>query len=430
MTKLLHKPLKLFALYALIVLACSIPAYYFIIDSIWNEETDERNEIVSEQIARSLNNIESDTEFQNAIKTWNKMQVLSSIHLANTQPNLHDSVYKIQREITEDGHKEMEHFRGLYKRYTLHGASYNISVETNIEEAEDTVLAIALITSVFTFILIAGLVYLNTSISKKIWRPFYETIDQLKKIDLSKYEKTTFPQSDIEEFKTLNSSLEKMIDKNLAVFENQKEFTQNASHELQTPLALAKSKIDLLIQSPDLTDLHRKTIDDLNSSLSRMTRINKNLLLLSNIENMELTKQQLRIDVILENLYTSFDGHIIQRKIHLRKIIERGFVIAASESLLEILLNNLLSNAIRHNIENGIIIVKLDSGILSIKSTGDRPLNRDHLFKRFVSADAAKGNSGLGLAIAKEISDKHGWLLDYSFEETLHVLSVNFKIQN
>jgi len=216
MNKLLNKSLKRFTAYAGIVLACSIPVYYFAISELWQYELDEHNIVLTPEAGR-----------------------------------------------------------------------------------EDTFLiigAITLLTVFFFALLLGGFVWLNRKISRGLWQPFYNTLKKIKEFDLSSLKQVEFDTSKIIEFEELNNSIGKLLDRNVAVFRQQKEFTENASHELQTPLAIVQSKLDLLLQDEGISSGQSQIIEQANNALSRVSRINKNLLLLAKIENQQFLEKQL-IDV-------------------------------------------------------------------------------------------------------------------------------------
>ncbi len=105
-------------------------------------------------------------------------------------------------------------------------------------------------------------------ISRRMWKPFDETLDRIEQFKLEDEKLPTLPDSDIQEFKRLNAALDTLMKNNLASYRSQKEFTENASHELQTPLAIFQSKLDLLLQQPDLTEPQAEIIQSLYQVLT------------------------------------------------------------------------------------------------------------------------------------------------------------------
>jgi signal transduction histidine kinase len=217
-----------------------------------------------------------------------------------------------------------------------------------------------------------------------------------------------------------------MIDNNIRVFSQQKEFAQNASHELQTPLAILKSKIDLLIQDTSLTVQQRQLIETLDNSISRMTRINKNLLLLAAMEKKDYAVENIHLSPLLSSLITGFCDVAENKNCSIRINIEDGIAINGNESLVEIMITNLLSNAVRHSTDNCKISITLNKKELIVTNNGIASLSKNSLFKRFISATSQTPGTGLGLAIVKEICDKYNWKVSYDHQEGNHIFSVSF----
>lgn len=425
MKRLLHKPLRAFALYAFFVLTCSIPAYYFLVNSIWIDELREHNEILKEQIRVGFNKTDT-SELRRSIVLWNKIQSTGRISLAEKNVPSKDSTYFIQRITTHEGETESDRFAGLTGTILIHGAPYRLTVETNVEQADETVLAISYITGVFFVLLIGGFIFLNAWLSKRIWKPFYEVLEKLQHYNLESDKLPEFNETDIQEFKALNDALENLITNSLRTYRQQKEFTQNASHELQTPLAVLKSKLDLLIQDDTLSPAQRATIASLDNSILRVTRINKNLLLLAKIEHQDYTTQMVDLSALLHSGQETYGFSAADKHIELIVRIEPKIMLEANESLAEILIANLVSNALRHTEADGHILIRLDKKHFSIQNSGQKPLNKASLFRRFSTASNDTAGSGLGLAIVKQICDKYGWKIDYDFLDGKHIFSVFF----
>lgn len=423
MTKLLNKPLKTFIAFTCVVLACSIPAYFYLVESIWIDELDDHNQQLKEQIQTRFKDASQD-ELNEKIRLWNEIQSTSQITPATKTSK--DSVYLVEREILDNGVKELERFRGLYSTILLNGVLYSLTIETNVEEVHETVFAISVITCLLIILLIVGFILLNRWISKRIWTPFTDTLDKLKEFDLNSESVINFSKTDIQEFAELNGALAKLIDNNIRVYKQQKEFTQNASHELQTPFALLKSKVDLLIQDPSLSAEQRKIIESLDNSISRVTRINKNLLLLAGIENKNYQSEEVDLSELVNTLTGTFKDFAEDKGCDISISIKAGVLVKANESLVEILISNLLSNTVRHGVLKSGISVTLDGRSLIVSNEGKSALNEANLFKRFISATTENPGTGLGLAIVKEICDKYGWRVTYSFTGNQHVFSVFF----
>lgn len=428
MTKLLHRPLKAFAIYALIILAVSIPVYAWVVDYIWVNELDENNWLTLQHTKEKLEKQHFEAEELELVnRLWGQVQPGITISPAPQKQAFQDSVYEVIRPNEYDTDNGEDRFRGLKSSIELNGKPYFITIETNVEESDETFMAITLVTAGFLVILVLGFMVLNRKISKSSWQPFYQTLLNLRAFDLSRSKGLELEDTNILEFQELNESLQKLVERNLAVYQQQKAFTENASHELQTPIALLKSKLDLLLQEKGISPEISEIINGIEAPLSRLSRINKNLLLLAKVENQQFEQQEdIDIKSAIEFCISLFEDYAENEQISIYNDIQESYTIQANPFLLETLLNNLFSNAIRHNVENGSIILKLANGTLSIYNSGNSALNQDSLFKRFSSSTSNKVSSGLGLAIVSEVAKQYGWQISYAFEKDHHIFSVNF----
>lgn len=428
MSKLLNKPFKAFTIYALIILACSIPVYYLVVDFIWLDELDEHNQIIKERIENSFNNAQiEESELNSLLKNWDRLQpntTLTPSYLSVLKP---DSTYTITKQNRYVEHNEIDRFRVLSAYININGKLYHLQIETNIEEADETMLAIAVVTLLFFALLVIGFILLNRRIAKQIWRPFRNTLEKLKSFDLTTQQTVSFDKTDIEEFEELNQSLQKLIDKNISVYNQQKTFIENASHELQTPLAVLKSKLDLLLQNKDLTSEQSEIINAIELPLSRVSRINKNLLLLAKIENKQFSVvENIELTEVINETLELLIDYTTAKQITVDKNLPEKLALTCNKTLLEILISNLLINSIVHNAENGKINIDFSGRTLTVSNTGKIALDNKKIFERFIVSSSETANSGLGLAIVKEICNRYQWQINYTFQNNLHFFSVQF----
>ena len=299
---------------------------------------------------------------------------------------------------------------------------YQIKIWRSTLEYEELIEGIfyLLLTVLFFLFLISMLI--SFWVSKTLWRPFYSTINDLKKFRASDNKVPDFEKTTINEFETLNTSLNQMMDKMIVDYNSQKKFTENASHEIQTPLAVIKTKIDLLIQSKNLKEEEMKLIGSIDDACSRLIRLNKSLLLLTKIENRQFkTTEKVSVENMINQSLVLFEDHITANTITVNKNVEGDFFTNMNVDLCSVLINNLIQNAIRHNNENGSISIFIKSNSLSIHNTGrQEPLNTTLLFKRFQKNSASHLSIGLGLAIANEIAEVSGLSLAYTFVNQAH----------
>lgn len=287
--------------------------------------------------------------------------------------------------------------------------------------------AVTLLTALFFLLLLGGFILMNKRISRKIWQPFYNSIDEIRRFDLHKQQSVQFEQTDIEEFSTLNKNLQALINSSITAYRQQKEFIDNASHELQTPLAIVQSKLEMLLQSQPLTSQQYQQIEETIRALGRISRINKNLLLLSKIENSQYSEsEQVSLSGIIDSLLQQLNPFIDDRGVIIEKQVTAPVTLVCNPVLIEILLTNLLINAIRYSKPGSTIQLQLQPHSLLVQNPGPAALQADQLFKRFASANPEKPGTGLGLAIVKEICLRYGWQAAYDFERGNHRFLIRF----
>lgn len=424
--RLLNKTLKPFLLYALLIPVLSIPVYYFIVDYIWVNELDKHHLAVKGKVEKEINGLQlSDSTLEQTLAIWNQIDPGSRFAPATAADVRADSAYTVIR--FDDYLQDREQFRGLATYIHINGKPYRLLVETNMEETDETVMAIAGVTVLFLGLLLLGFVVLNRRLSRRMWQPFYGSLKRLRNFNLEGGNDVSFEETDIMEFRELNDELSRLIQKNLAVYRQQKEFTENAAHELQTPLAIIKSKLDLMLQDKQLTGAQYEIVEAIQLTLTRAYRINKNLLLLARIENRQFARDEtLSLERLAEECLDVLAEHLENKHIRLQKNIAPGIKVTGNRVLLEVLLNNLLLNAIRHNGLYGELHVSLTAEGLEVANTGKAPLREEALFKRFVPASAEIVGTGLGLAIVREVALLYGWRVGYRFENSFHIFSVRF----
>lgn len=264
--------------------------------------------------------------------------------------------------------------------------------------------------------------------SRRMWAPFYQTLHCVENFHLEDGVVPKFQNTNISEFNRLNSALTQMISDSLHSYQLQKEFTENASHELQTPLAVFQSKLDLLLQQSELTRDQAEIIQDLYQMSGRLSRLSRNLLLLAKMDSRQYGLQQ-TVDIVgvVSELMPYMES--LAQGLSIETVFDARHVeINANRSLLESLISNLIVNAVRHNREGGRIVIHVSPAALSIANTSDEPpLDSSHIFDRFYRSQKAGNGYGLGLAIVKAVCTYHHWGVDYRFQDGLHIFNVRFR---
>lgn len=296
---------------------------------------------------------------------------------------------------------------------------------TDLEE--DIIQGVMLQFILITGVLSISFVLMMRFISKRLWIPFDDTLKQIEGFTLENQTLPQFTESDVREFTQLNTVLTRLMKNNMESYRTQKEFTENASHEMQTPLAVFQSKLDILLQEPDMTETQAKIVQSLYEISNRLSRLNKNLLLLARIDNRQY-KQTEQIDVTgtLKEVISLLDK--LTEGITVHQILgDSPLSVQGNQTLLESMINNLVVNAVRHNIKKGDIYICITDRQLIISNTSsEKQLDSDLLFYRFYrSSEKVKGN-GLGLAIVKAICNYHGWQIRYIYKDNMHNFIVQF----
>lgn len=304
----------------------------------------------------------------------------------------------------------------------VQGSCYEITVTIPRFETEDMVSVILYFMLGLFGLIIFILLFSHRWMSVRLWQPFYEAIDQISLFRVGNNVPLRFSLSNIDEFQQLNTVLESMVGKIQADYNNLKEFSENASHEIQTPLAIMRSNLEMVLQDKTLPTQRYQQIQSVFEAASRLSKLSETLLLLSKIENRQFPDE---VDVDFCALIAKqldFVEELLElKKISLELDLQHPFVLKANPYLAEILISNLLNNALRHNVENGKISIASSPGRLMISNTG-LPLSvpPEKLFQRFVKHHSGKESTGLGLAIAAEICKNYGLTIEYVFREGMH----------
>lgn len=415
--KLLNKTSIYYLVFALpVFVVCSGLLYYFIskqiIDGL-DESLSKKKTVIEHKLKSGISpDFLKDDEI--TFKLLGENTGDFNYHISDTL--LYDSMeaemipFRTYRTIVNDGNH-----------------NYELSINKSYIETDDLIASI-LYPVIFLFIaLLAGFFLINWFISRKLWLPFYKTLKQLDhyKIDETQIE---FDSSAIKEFSELNLVLTSMTEKIHNDFICQKQFIENASHEIQTPLAVIKNKIELLIQSKTISEADMQIIQSVYNASNKLSSLNKALLLLSKIENNQFKEvEEIRFNQLIEQILDRFTDIISLKNIHLSKRLDGKIIHKMNPVLADILISNLIQNSIRHNITNGTITIQLLEKSIIISNTGSTSVgNTTELFERFKKSETSTESIGLGLAIVKEICDNYTIEINYTCINTIHTVQLNF----
>ena len=330
----------------------------------------------------------------------------------------------VSRKLFNPIEKEMENSRQLIFPVQIRGKHYTAIVTKSQTEAEHLLLVILGITIIVILLLVAILVMLNRILLKKIWQPFHSTLSAMKEFNLSNPTPIVLEKSEIDEFSALNSAWSQMTKKINQDYESLKTFADNASHEMQTPVAVINSKLDLLIQDHQLTEKNMHHVQAMYHAVDKLTKLNQSLLLITKIENNQFReKHNIDVTAVLKERLSH-----LEELIHSRKLtVTTGFnesSVTMHPILADILINNILVNAIRHSNIDGVVNVMTRFDSVKISNSSDAAeLDPNTIFNRFEKSNSSEG-TGLGLAIVKQICDTYQFTIRYSFTNGFHSFEI------
>lgn len=318
-------------------------------------------------------------------------------------------------------------FRQLTHVVPIRGVPYLITIRRSQEQRAAFVANITRIMLIVFISLFIVTLLVNWLISRTVWRPFKRSLQKICNAELNKLEGVRFEETNIKEFNDLNSSLNEMAGKIHRDYVTMKEFTENAAHEMQTPVAIVQGKLELLLQDNNLEDEQVASIVQASEALSRLSKLNQSLLLLAKIENNQYeTNECISLMEVTRKYLKLFDELIKDRQITVETTFHEDWQLNLHPLLADSLASNLLGNAIKYNNEGGRISIAISTNKFEISNTSQLPpIGQEQIFKRFNRSKSNEGNStGLGLAIVKKICDTHGLLITYSAENGVHRFTI------
>ena len=317
-------------------------------------------------------------------------------------------------------------YRQLSFPAQVDGKNYKIFIRRGLIEQKELIEGVIVLEVVLFLAFAAIFNVINSKLSKKLWRPFYNTLERINAYEIDRAENLSIPRSSITEFNELAASIEKMSRKINFEFNLQKEFTENASHEIQTPLAIIKNKMENLLQSPELTVNHLNQINSMHSAVSRLSKLNEALIILSRIENRQFHEVvDICVNDMIDYRLESLEELIQMKNITVRKNYFTRRWMKMNVYLADILFENLIVNSIKHNHQSGAIVITINPGYFLIANSGEvPPVETEKLFSRFSKSNKKSLSLGLGLSIAKAICDTYALPINYRYQDGLHKISV------
>ena len=408
---------KLALLLFLLMAVWGVLFYYAIIDEVV-DETDDTLENYGEILMESALHDPSILETEGSLMSFYKFTPISEEEGRHYRQVFYDATVYIELE------DEDEPVRVMCTAFRMpDGQYYELKLMISILERDDMVEAMLwYLGALFLLFLICTSIGIQL-VLKGVFRPLHKLLDWLHRIQPGKEVPPLDNPTKIREFRQLSNAALDMGNRSYKAYEEQKQFIENASHELQTPLAIVRGKVELLAESEGMTEQQMEQLNEIYATLGRAVKLNKSLLLLSRIENGQYTEMEdVSVDEILDELLPDLMDIYEHKQVRLiRKREEQPFIIRCNHSLAQILVSNLVKNSLLHNREEGELQVLTTPTSLVIKNTGDVPLDGEKLFRRFYHGmDGKKDSTGLGLAIARSIALSSSLKLTYEWQDGMH----------
>ena len=417
--KLLQKTLNYYFIYAVIILITVGPLFYIVSNILYEDDANE--DLYAKK--KQFDKFTKDDLTIKDITLWNKFNRDVNLQKFNGQNK--DSVF--EHSYYDALNKENEPFRVLNSPVKIEGKWFTFSAKINMVEKENLIGSTAILFILLLLLLIIGFFIITNIISKKLWQPFYVALDKMEQFEIDKSTSVKLIQSTTEEFNRLNNAIDSLIYKNSKIYQSQREFIENAAHELQTPIAIFKGKLENILQRKDLNSEQFKLIEDLDNTTTRLVRLNRNLLVVSKIDNNTYNKiEKINLNEIINNQLNFFSEQALSKKISITTELEEVLV-NSNHILAEMLISNLFLNTINHNVHKGKIFVKLTKDRIIFSNTGALlPLQTEKMFERFSKSNPTSQGNGLGLSIIKKIVDTNHWTISYHFKEDYHTFEIVF----
>ncbi len=416
--KLLERILKYQIITSLCVLTLGAILFYFSVNYLINQEVNKELMHSRAKVSWQLRHIDELPVYI--------LQLGDSLQLDPVR--YPGKMALVERKLFNAFENEYQPYRQLIFYERVEGIWYRVTISKLLDQRQQLLEAVVMTVTFIVALLLISLLLLNSWLSRRLWQPFYKTLRSLDSYQVEKHEVLTFSKQPTVEFEQLNQSVTQFTDRLAATYQNLKEFTENASHEIQTPLAVILSKIEGLFQDESLKESQLVALSEISEAANRLAKLNQALLLLTKIENRQFLAgtEPISLVPIINRKLRDLEDLIEQREITVQTAIEPTGPVM-HPALAEVLVNNLLTNAIRYNVNGGTIDITLHAGKLVVRNTGV-PIHIDPelMFERFRKEGTHSASLGLGLALAKTICQVNGQTLTYETDGPWHILTVTW----
>ena len=400
-----------------IFLAASV-AFFFTLKFVLFNQIDEDLRIEQREITayvKQFNRLPENMQLKDQIITYNPISSPVSKRQIKTV---------LKKDLVEN---DVEKFREFKFDISVAGQWYQISVSKSLEDMNNLIRLIAAVTMITILTMLIASFVINRIILKRLWQPFNHSLESVRRFRISGNETLDLSQTEIDEFRLMNETLKELTQKAKFEYLSLKTFSENASHEIQTPIAIIQSKLDLLIQDEQLIEAQSKTVQDVYDAVLRLSRLSSSLLLLAKIENNQFADvEQIGLKQKLKEKMNDFHELWQSQRLEVFDHLEESYI-TMNPYLAEILLNNLLSNATKYNFSGGTIFLSVKQGELIVKnSSQENRLREENMFQRFYKSSGTMGGHGLGLSVVKQVADASGLSVEYGYEGGYHRFTIRW----
>lgn len=422
--KLIQKIALRLSMVLIPVIALWAMIFYFVTVEEINDEVDDLLRSYSEQlIAKKLANQELPVADIIAGMHYSISQVTEEYADSHPRTKYYDSDLYINETDEDEPARFLKTFF-----YDAEGRYFELIAAIPTFEKEDLIEAILWWIAALYLILLVTVIMITLAVFQKSIRPLYEILDWLNAYTPGKTQDKLAADTDIYEFRQLEKAVTEATDRSNEAYEKQKQFIGNASHELQTPLAVLGGRIDWMLDNDSLGEENIGELVKMKREVVHISRLNKTLLLLTKIDNGQFPDvMDVNLSSIVQSQKEMYEEIFSRKNIHCSlEMPDSPVVVRMNETLATILVTNLTKNAFMHSPEGGIVTIALDGNGLAVENSGEAPLDRERIFDRFYQGAKKEGSTGLGLALAKTIADKNGMQFSYSFAGGRHRFRINF----
>ena len=397
--------------------------YFVMVDEI-NDEADDLLESYAEQLmVKKLSGKELPASTIMTDGHYSLSRIAESY--ADSQPGM--TYYDADFYIQETDETEPARFLKTIFRDN-EGTCYELIVSTPTFEKDDLTETILWWVLALYLILLLTVIFITLAVLQKGIRPMYHIMDWLDAYTPGKAHGDLSVDTDVIEFKHMEKTAKEAIKRSDNAFEQQKEFIGNASHELQTPLAILNGRIDWMLDSDTLSEENMGELIQMKREIGHISRLNKTLLLLTKIDNGQFPEiNDVNLSELAKEQTEMFEEIFGSRNIACKiQETDSPVIIRMNETLATILVTNLIKNAFVHSTDGGKVSISLTHNDMVVENLGDSALDAAHIFDRFYQGSKKDGSTGLGLALAKTIADRYGLGLSYSFADGAHRFRIDF----